>query len=108
MNIENMILCGILTAILVFGGLYIMGFRDWLVWAVIEAEHMLGSHTGKLKLRYVYDLAIKHFPVAAKLLPFPLFAILVDKALEIMNAMIMENKSIADAIGGALMGEVEA
>jgi hypothetical protein len=104
MTVENIILCVILAAILVFGGLYIMGFKDWLVWAVIEAEHMLGSKTGQLKLRYVYDLAIKHFPVVAKLLPFSVFAILVEKALEVMNTMIRENKSIAEAIGCALVG----
>lgn len=104
MTVENIVLCVILAAILVFGGLYIMGFKDWLVWAVIEAEHLLGSKTGQLKLRYVYDLAIKHFPVVAKLLPFSVFAILVEKALEVMNTMIRENKSIAEAIGCALVG----
>ena len=108
MNVENIVLCVILAIIVVFGGLYIMGFKDWLVWAVIEAEHLLGSKTGQMKLRYVYDLAIKHFPVAAKLLPFSVFAILVEKALEVMNTMICENKSIAEAIGGVLIGEESA
>ena len=105
MNVENIVLAVILAVILVFGGLYIMGFRDWLVWAVMEAEHMLGSKTGQMKLRYVYDLAIRHFPVIAKLLPFSVFAILVEKALEVMNEMIQENKSIAEAINGALIGD---
>ena len=105
MTVENMILTVILAVVLVFGGLYIMGFRDWLVWAVIEAEHMLGSKTGQMKLRYVYDLAIRHFPVIAKLLPFSVFAILVEKALEVMNSMIQENKSIAEAIGIVLIGD---
>ena len=105
MTVENMILTVILAVVLVFGGLYIMGFRDWLVWAVIEAEHMLGSKTGQMKLRYVYDLAIKHFPVIAKLLPFSVFAILVEKALEVMNSMIQDNKSIAEAIKGTLTGD---
>lgn len=105
MTVENITLCVILAVIIVFGGLYIMGFKDWLVWAVIEAEHLLGSKTGQMKLRFVYDLAIRHFPVIAKLLPFSVFAILVDKALEVMNSMIQENKSIADAIGGVLVGD---
>lgn len=104
MTVENIVLCVILAVIIVFGGLYVMGFKDWLVWAVIQAENLLGSKTGQLKLRYVYDLAIKHFPVIAKLLPFSVFAILVEKALEVMNSMIQENKSIADAIGGVLIG----
>lgn len=106
MNVENIVLAVILAMVLVFGGLYIMGFRDWLVWAVMEAEHMLGSKTGQMKLRYVYDLAIRHFPVIAKLLPFSVFAILVEKALEVMNTMIQENKSIAEAIGVTLSEEV--
>ena len=106
MNVENIVLAVILAVVLVFGGLYIMGFRDWLVWAVMEAEHMLGSKTGQMKLRYVYDLAIRHFPVIAKLLPFSVFAILVEKALEVMNTMIQENKSIAEAIGVTLSEEV--
>ncbi|MBP3654721.1 MAG: hypothetical protein J6J04_04735 [Oscillospiraceae bacterium] len=105
MTVENIVLYVILAVILVFGGLYIMGFKDWLVWAVIEAEHMLGSKTGQMKLRYVYDLAIKHFPVVAKLLPFSVFSILVEKALEVMNTMIQDNKSIADAIGVVLVGD---
>jgi hypothetical protein len=105
MNVENIVLAVILAVVLVFGGLYIMGFRDWLVWAVMEAEHMLGSKTGQMKLRYVYDLAIRHFPVIAKLLPFSVFAILVEKALEVMNTMIQENKSIAEAISGTLVGD---
>lgn len=102
MNVEYLVLCVILAVILIFGGLYIMGFKDWLVWAVIEAEQLLGSKTGQMKLRYVYDLAIRHFPVIAKLLPFSVFAILVEKALEVMNSMIQENKSIAEAIGVTL------
>ena len=105
MTVENIVLSIILAVIIVFGGLYIMGFKDWLVWAVIEAEHLLGSKTGQLKLRFVYDLAIKQFPVIAKLLPFSVFAILVEKALEVMNSMIQENKSIADAIAGTLVGD---
>jgi len=105
MTVENITLCVILAVIIVFGGLYIMGFKDWLVWAVIEAEHLLGSKTGQMKLRYVYDLAIRYFPVIAKLLPFSVFAILVDGALAVMNSMIQENKSIADAIGGVLVGD---
>lgn len=107
MTIENIVLFVILAVIIVFGGLYIMGFKDWLVWAVIAAEQMFGSKTGQLKLRYVYDLAIRHFPVIAKLLPFSVFAILVEKALKVMNTMIQENKSIAEAIGSAFFDEGE-
>ena len=36
--------------------------QEWLVWAVAQAEKKLGSQTGQLKLRYVYDMFISKFP----------------------------------------------
>lgn len=78
--------------------IYLMGFKNWLVWAVSEAEKVLGSGTGQLKLRYVYDSAIIRFPVLAKLIPFTAFSKMVDTALEIMNDMIASNSAISVAI----------
>ena len=93
-----MILTIILVVILVAGGIYVKGFKDWLVWAVSEAEATFGSNTGKLKIRYAYDLAIKRFPVIAKIIPFKIFSKFVDSALDVMRDMIENNKSIAEAI----------
>ena len=94
-----MIILGIVTTIiLIAGGIYVMGFKNWLVWAVTEAETIFGSGTGQLKLRYAYELAIKRFPTIAKFIPFSLFAKLVDEALVIMRKMIENNGKIADAI----------
>ena len=94
-----MIILGIVTTIiLIAGGIYVMGFKNWLVWAVAEAETIFGSGTGQLKLRYAYELAIKRFPTIAKFIPFSLFAKLVDEALVIMRKMIENNGKIADAI----------
>ena len=94
-----MIIMGIVTTIiLIAGGIYVMGFKNWLVWAVAEAETIFGSGTGQLKLRYAYELAIKRFPTIAKFIPFSLFAKLVDEALVIMRKMIENNGKIADAI----------
>lgn len=92
------ILAVILAVAVVAGGIYVKGFKDWLVWAVSEAEATFGSNTGKLKLRYAYDLAIERFPIIAKLIPFSLFSKLVDSALDVMREMIENNKSIAEAI----------
>ena len=93
------ILLGIVVIlILVIGGIYVMGFKNWLVWAVTEAEYMFGSGTGQLKLRYAYELAIKRYPTIAKFIPFSLFMKMVDKALVIMRKMIENNCKIADAI----------
>ena len=35
--------------------------KEWLKYAVAEAEKALGSGTGQLKLRAVYDMAIRRF-----------------------------------------------
>lgn len=97
MNTE-LIIGGIVAVILIAMTMWLMGFKNWLVWAVAEAEAMLGSKTGQLKLRYVYDLAVVRFPIMSKLLPFGMFSKLVDAALDVMNDMITNNSSIAEAI----------
>ena len=98
MKPEMYIVAAVLAVVLIAGGIYVNGFKNWLVWAVSEAEATFGSKTGKLKLRYAYDLAIKQFPTIAKLIPFSVFSWMVDKALVIMHDMIENNTSIADAI----------
>lgn len=107
MEVENIILAVILAAVLIVGGIYVNGFKNWLVWAVSEAEAMFGSKTGKLKLRYAYNLAIQYYPTLAKLIPFSVFSWMVDKALKVMREMIEKNKSIADVITDALNEKVE-
>lgn len=102
MEMQNIIIGAILAVIIIAGGIYISGFKNWLVWAVSEAESVFGSKTGKLKLRYAYELAIERFPILAKLIPFSLFGKMVDSALAIMRDMIENNKNIADAIGDHL------
>lgn len=95
----EMIILGIVTTmVLIAGGIYVMGFKNWLVWAVTEAEKTFGSGTGQLKLRYAYELAIKRFPTIAKFIPFSLFAKLVDEALVTMRKMIENNGKIANVI----------
>lgn len=98
MEIREIVIGVILAIVLIGGSIYINGFKNWLVWAVAEAESMFGSKTGKLKLRYAYELAIERFPVLAKLIPFAVFSKLVDGALDVMRDMIENNKNIADAI----------
>ena len=56
--------------------------KEWLLWAVTEAEKDLGGGTGKLKLRQVYDLFVQRFPWLAKAVSFELFSSLVDEALD--------------------------
>lgn len=94
----------IIGAVLVFLVLSIIvalnfsAFHNWLVYAVSEAEKRFGGKTGKLKLRYVYDLAVEAFPVITKVIPFSFFCFAVDSALVIMRGMIDDNKAISDII----------
>lgn len=97
MNTEQ-IIYGILAVFLIVLTMWLMGFKNWLVYAVAEAEKELGSGTGQLKLRKAYDLAVVRFPIMAKILPFKIFSMLVDSALDVMNRMITKNESIAEAI----------
>lgn len=102
------IVIGVILAIIVVGfGIYVNGFKNWLVWAVSEAESLFGSGTGKLKLRYAYELAIARFPMIAKFIPFSLFSKMIDGALDIMRDMIENNKNIADAISDKVTENVE-
>ena len=106
METGKIITGGILAVAVVAGGIYVNGFKNWLVWAVSEAEAIFGSKTGKLKLRYVYDLAVERFPMIAKFIPFALFSKLVDGALDVMRDMIENNKTIADAITDEIKEEL--
>ena len=97
-NIIIIITAFIIFLIIVNFTLHIMSLKEWLVYACIEAEQFLGSKTGQLKLRYVYNLSITRFPFIAKILPFGLFLKLVDKSLKTMMDMLENNKSIKDII----------
>lgn len=98
MGMKEFVLGAVLAVIIIGGGIYVRNFKNWLVWAVSEAEATFGSKTGKLKLRYAYELAVERFPVIAKFIPFTVFSKLVDGALDVMRDMVVNNKNIADAI----------
>ena len=74
------------------------GVKEWLKWAVTEAESYLGGGTGQLKLRYVYDLAVKQFPIIKYVLPFSVFEAWVDEALVWMRQQIDQNAKIAEYV----------
>lgn len=106
MQPEMIILAVAVAIVLIGSGIYVNGFKNWLVWAVSEAEAAFGSKTGKLKLRYAYDLAIKQFPILAKCIPFSVFSAMVDSALDIMRDMIEKNANIASAIGAETSAQI--
>ena len=74
--------------------------KEWLVYAVTEAEKNLGSKTGKIKLRQVYDWFIGTFPIVSKIVPFTAFSSLVDMALEEMEHLLDTNENIAKYVDG--------
>lgn len=76
----------------------IENLKQWLKWAVVEAEKALGSGTGQLKLRYVYDKAVEQFPWIVPLVSFDTFSNWVDEALEWMAAELNKNHNIEDYI----------
>lgn len=72
--------------------------KEWLLLAVIEAEKALGSGTGQVKLRYVYDLFLSKFKYLSLVISFSQFSMLVDNALDTMRDMITNNKQVENYI----------
>lgn len=74
--------------------------KEWLKWAVCYAEEVLGSGTGQLKLRYVYDMFIEQFPTLSSIISFTVFSKWVDLALEWMREQLEKNENIKALIEG--------
>lgn len=68
--------------------------QEWLLLAVVEAEKRLGGGTGKIKLRYVYDIFIDKFKFMALVITFEQFSLMVDDALDIMRDMLSDNEKL--------------
>lgn len=77
----------------------IADMKEWLKFAVIEAEKSLGGGTGALKLRAVYDRAIGVFPWVKMFVSFETFNEYVIEALDWMENELTENPSIAAYVG---------
>lgn len=74
--------------------------KEWMLLAVTQAEKKLGSGTGKLKLRYVYDMFIAKFPWLGKAVSFEMVSMMVDDALEEMRVMLETNKAVNEYVNG--------
>ena len=68
------------------------------LYAVTKAEKELGAGTGKLKLRYVYDMFVARFEWLAKVITFDMFSMMVDEALEQMRTMLDSNEAVQKLI----------
>ena len=99
----HVIIASIIIAIALGYGVYwfiklpkekkIANIKEWLKFAVVDAEKELGSGTGQLKLRMVYDMAVKQFPFIVQLIPFDTFSKWVEEALDWMRGQLAENKA---------------
>lgn len=76
----------------------IQSVKEWLLYAVTMAEKALGSGTGQLKLRYVYNMFIEKFPYMSKIITFDMFSGLVDEALETMRHLMETNTAIEEYV----------
>lgn len=68
--------------------------KEWLLFAVTEAERELGSGTGQLKLRYVYDMFVSKFPYLVQFVSFEYFSELVDNVLDKFKEMFKTNNAV--------------
>lgn len=80
--------------------------KEWLKWAVTQAEMWLGSGTGQLKLRDVYEKFTAQYPLFAIFVPFSTFSFWVDEALEWMKAQMSANGKIKSYVEGPYLGPV--
>jgi hypothetical protein len=110
--VDNWTLIVLLGCVVVMGVIYIKQFaekptdeqletiREWLLYAVIQAEKEFGSGTGSLKLSAVYNQFCQVFPELVKIIPFALFSELVDEVLERMKKILEVNKDIEVYVKG--------
>jgi hypothetical protein len=84
-----------LAVLTIFG---VKNAKEWLLFAVIEAEKQLGSDTGALKLRVVYDQFLEKFPVLRMWVSFDLFSKMVDEALNKMQDLAESKGAINEYI----------
>ena len=107
MALDNVIIA-VVVAILI--GIFVLWFvklgrekqiqiiQEWLLLAVVKAEKELGSGTGQIKLRFVYDLFLDKFKFISMFITFVQFSDLVDMALITMKEMISNNNQVKDYI----------
>lgn len=103
--IDNWSLLVVLACIVVLAIMYVKKFinmptneqmakvKEWLLYAVIQAEKQLGAKTGQIKLRYVYDMFLTKFSWLANVITFEQFSQLVDEALEQMKHLMQTNEN---------------
>lgn len=72
----------------------VQNLKEWLKYAVVEAEKELGSGTGQLKLRLVYNMAVDKFKWIPDVVSFETFSQWVDESLVWMKEQLESNKNV--------------
>lgn len=88
----------IASCVLFIRNLSITRMKEWLKYAVTVAEKELGSGTGQLKLRQVYDSFVAKYKWISLLISFEKFSELVDEALVWMREEIDKNEKVKNYI----------
>lgn len=99
-NVLVYIMASVIFILLIVYAVMTNKVKEWLKYAVTMAEKELGSGTGQIKLREVYDWFLEMFPVFSKILPFSIFSKMVDNALEWMRLQLENNDNIRNFIEG--------
>lgn len=74
--------------------------KEWLLWAVIEAEKDFDAGMGQVKLRQVYDLFVNKYPTVSFFVSFETFSKWVDEALAVMHSLIESNVNLDAYVNG--------
>ena len=74
--------------------------KEWLKYAVLQAEKALGTKTGQAKLRMVYDMFVQQFPWFATFISFNTFSAWVDEAVKWLDNQIENNPQVKAFITG--------
>lgn len=96
----------IIALVLIIGAFALVAIRErknlknWLLYAVAAAEKALGSGTGELKLRQVYDAFLAKFPIISKFMSFNTFKALIENALDELEELINTNEKVNTYIKG--------
>lgn len=97
------VVCVVVVAMIKFFHLptdkQIANLKEWLLYAVTQAEKELGGGTGQIKLRQVYDWAVSKFPWV-QFISFTTFSGWVDEALDLMREMIKQNQQVKTYVEG--------
>lgn len=100
-NADKIVIILLVLIVLVYALIQKRGnIKEWLKWAVAEAEKALGSGTGQLKLREVWSMFTKQFPWVSTFISFETFSFWVDEALDWLEDQMNKNIDINDIVKG--------